>query len=138
MYKTCAALRLMGDNFSPKMVEEKTPIIFTEKNEVGDIGTVGINKNKPIPYGSATLYPPEEVINPENYYSGFDWIIGKLSGIVEIARECGADNIYLDLAVYYKYQCNLAFDPSTLSEIAKANISFWVSCYEDDELEDDF
>lgn len=137
MYKISAALRLMGDKFSPKIVEEKTGITFTEKNEIGDIGTKGMNRGKPIPYGSATLYPPIEVINPEYYYSGFDWIISKLDAVVKISREYGADDIYLDLAVFHKYQCNMAFDPHILAEIAKANIPFWISCYQDDELEDD-
>lgn len=128
----------MGDKFSPKKVEEKTGIIFKEKNEVGDIGTLGINKDKPIQQGSATLYPPKEVISTENYYSGFDWVISKLATVVEASREHGADDIYLDLAVYYKYQCNMAFDPITLAEISKANIPFWISCYEDYKVEDDF
>jgi len=128
----------MGDKFSPKFVEEHTGISFTKKMEIGDIEVTGINKGMPSKYGYATLYPPNEVIDPEYYYSGFDWIISKLGNVVEMSRKYGADDIYLDIAVYHNNSdCLLSFKPESLTEIAKANISFWISCYGDYDDEDD-
>ena len=135
MYKIDARCVISGDAFSPRLAEDRTGIKLSNKEEVGDLGRVGIYRNKPLPYGSAYLYPPKEALSPMNSYAGFDWLIDKLEEVIEIYRDCGADDIYLDLAVYYDEQCNMAFEPETLGKIAKVKIPFWISCYEYDDLD---
>ena len=46
---------LWGKQFSPKAAEEKTGLELSCKVEPGQIGKYGRYKNKPTPYGAASL-----------------------------------------------------------------------------------
>ncbi|MFB5193197.1 hypothetical protein [Alicyclobacillus fastidiosus] len=54
------AFHVAGDTFSPVTAEKNTGLSFFRKSEIGDIGTIGMHKGKPISYGAAELRPPFE------------------------------------------------------------------------------
>ena len=89
-------------------------------------------------YGTAVLYPPMNLsAKSDNCYYELEWIVNALVPNIEIIRDCDAEDIYLDIAVYYVGQCNMAFERSLLKQIADLDIPFWISCYKDyDEKED--
>lgn len=111
MYELCPVLVISGDKFSPKLAEAQLGIVFTTKNEPGELGRRGVLKNKPMTYGSATLCPPDDVSNQSSYYSGFNWLVDILGDVVDVVRGYGAEDIYLDLGVISRTPPNLSFKP---------------------------
>ena len=120
-----------GDNFSPKRAENNLKIKLSDKNEVGDIDNIGRYRDKPIPYGAATLEPPSEYKD----FDGFIWMINTLNpSLIKTFQDYGADDIELHLLYIYEGQCNLAFSPDELTKISQLNIDFTISC---DTIEED-
>ena len=78
------------------------------------------------------MYPTNELINTQDK-SNFEleWLVNALLPHIKTFRDCGAEDIYLDIAVYYITQCNFAFEPQLLKKMADLGIPFWISCYED-------
>lgn len=61
MVKITASIDFWGRRFQPVKAEQQTGILFSQKNEVGEIGKVGRYKDQPIPYGSASFEAPSTV-----------------------------------------------------------------------------
>ena len=130
MVKIRASCRLYGENFSPRLAEERTGLRFTRKNELGDLGQSGRFRGTPIPYGSATLEAPFDTQTKPGNVSPEEWVIDVLSPCIEELRSSGATSIDLDLEVVWQDQCNLAFDAAFLRKVGRLNIGFTLSCYE--------
>ncbi|MFP3389453.1 hypothetical protein [Brevibacillus sp. SIMBA_040] len=126
-----AAVQFSGSTFSPLLVEEKTGLLLSRKLEVGGLATTGPFKGTPSSFGSASLYPPPTLSTSNDVYAELDWIVNELSLHIASIKSSGADDIYLDVAVYYRDQCNFALEPELLRKIADLKIPFWVSCYEE-------
>jgi hypothetical protein len=126
--KVVASCQFWGINFSPKKVEQKTNLIFSQKNEVGDKQNLGPHKGEPCGYGSASLLYPEDT-NEENL--ALEWIVDELTPHIKVIQECGADDIHLDIAIWYIAQCGFAFEPNVLNKVANIKLPLWISCYED-------
>lgn len=124
-----------GENFSPIKAQKITGLVFSKIQELGSLETKGPNKGKPRTLGSAVLYAPNNVDLDLNCYAGLEWIVDNLKDNIKILIECGAEEMYLSIGVFYKYQCNMAFEPYLLNKISDLNVSFWISCYEDNEEE---
>jgi hypothetical protein len=104
---------MRGDNFSPTLLEKETGWILSRKD-----------------LESAVLCPPTSLSNNDNE-AGLKWIVETVGNFKNIVKQCGADESYLDIAVYYIGQCNMAFEPDLLRKISELNVPFWISCYED-------
>ena len=126
-----AAVQFSGSTFSLLLVEEKTGLLLSRKLEVGGLTTTGPFKGKPSSFGSASLYLPPTLSTSNDAYAELDWIVNQLSLHIVSIESSGADDIYLDVAVYYRDQCNFALEPELLRKIADLKIPFWVSCYEE-------
>lgn len=107
-----------------------------QKNEPGDIGTIGPYRGKPIPYGSAdlALLTPNEDIQGDLTID--NPLIQTLIQHHATFRACGATTLYVYLAVGYEDQCNMAFDTKLMKALGECDIELWVSCYERKEEED--
>jgi len=105
---------IRGDNFSPTLLEKKTGWTLSRKK-----------------LKSAVFCPPTSLSNNDNGEAGVEWIVEKVGNYKNILKQCGADDCYLDIAVYYIGQCNMEFEPDLLRKISELNVPFWISCYED-------
>lgn len=126
-----ASCRMSGDNFSPKLLESITGWQLSRKKEIGDSAVVGPSKGTPLTYGMADLSPPEYLNYDDGGVAGLKWVIDAILSGLDTIKESGAEDVYLDIAVYYVGQCNMAFEPEILSKIAALNMPFWISCYEE-------
>lgn len=62
--------------------------------------------------------------------AGLKWIVKKVGAGISTIIQCGAEDNYLDIAVYFEGQCNVAFEP-----ISELKVPFIISCYENNEDE---
>jgi len=120
---------LYGDSLSPKAIEEKTKILFKKKNEPGDIGNTGKYRGTPIPYGSATLQPTDELMQTSSK-EALKWLLGLVKANLDIFRKNGASDVTLDLVVFHDGQCNLEFSVDELRRIAELGLPLTLSTYE--------
>lgn len=105
---------MRGDNFSPALLEKKTGWTLSRKDSYW-----------------AELCPPTILSNNDGGEAGLKWIVENVGDCINTVKQCGAEDNYLDIAVYYIGQCNMAFEPELLREISELNVPFWISCYED-------
>jgi hypothetical protein len=105
---------MRGDNFSPTLLERKTGWTLSRKDSY-----------------LAVLSPPTSLSNNDDREAGLKWIVEKVGDCINTVKQCGAEDNYLDIAVYYIGQCNMAFEPYLLRKISELNVPFWISCYED-------
>lgn len=135
------AFHVTGDAFSPGTAEKNTGLSFFRKSEIGEIGTTGIHKGKPLPYGSAELRPPFEHVYSDHEHTpycdfGLHWMADVLEQHANTFVSCGADpeQMYVSLGVFYQDQCNLSIDPKATRKIGACGIPLYISCYEEDDL----
>lgn len=128
MLRMSAWCILNGETFSPRLAEECTGIQFVRKEEPGDIGVWGQNKDKGNDLGSARIEAPKH----EEYSSAYDerWMVELLETHIDQFRACGATSIVMYLDVEWEAQCNFEFDAGFLARLAKLNIPLAISCYE--------
>ncbi|ANE45877.1 hypothetical protein SY83_05665 [Paenibacillus swuensis] len=130
-----ATCYMTGDKFSPELLQQKTNWQLQSISEVGDVRTLGPSKGKPLTYGAAELRPPDDLPYDDDVEIGLHWVVNAVLPFKKYIIECGADYVYLDIAVYFEGQCNLAFEPELIKKIAALDMPFWISCYEyDDEV----
>ena len=129
--KISVTIRFSGENFSPLQAEKKTGLALSKKNEAGEMGVRGKYKGLPIPYGSGNLEPPPTVENNAKIL----WLASALESTLNKFIQCGAEKPYLYVGYFYKDQCNLTLTKDELAAIAKLNIDFCFSCYENSEQE---
>lgn len=123
------ACHFLGVGFSPQVVMNNTGLHFSKYQEVGSIETVGPHKGKPAKIGSATLFFQDVNLSGSSENDSITFVETLLRHI-EIIREYGAEDIYLDLSVYYKIQCNMSFEPELLKKISELEIPLNISCYD--------
>jgi hypothetical protein len=119
-----------GKNFSPKLASKKTKLVFDESEEVGTIGKLGRYQDKPQPYGASAIRIPDNVKSEKK----IEWLNKKVKPNLSVIRECGATDIYIDVAIYHDGQCNFEFDPAELKLLADLNLPFAISVYEDEKM----
>jgi hypothetical protein len=126
-FEVSAFLLVTGEHFTPRVAEQKG-VIFSEKNEHGDIGRTGKFKNKPIPYGSGKI--EIDISTTENNFLPED--LGRLGkpGLIELLHNCGAEDVALYVNIGYTECCNFELTPTLLMNLAKIGIPVGVSCYE--------
>ncbi|HEX2094161.1 MAG TPA: hypothetical protein VHG28_17290 [Longimicrobiaceae bacterium] len=117
-------LQLLGKSFSPALAERQTGLSFTERNEVGELGTRGKYEGIPLPFGSATLQAPPEVDPSER----LDWILDSVLPHAEALRNLGGMEGWLHSTFYFDAQCNLAYPPGQLQKLSQLGIPYTVSC----------
>ncbi len=61
MIRITTSINFWGSTFQPGRAEQLTGLLFTEKNEVGDIAKTGRYKHQPLPYGAASFNAPNTV-----------------------------------------------------------------------------
>lgn len=128
LIKVNAVFRASGPEFSPDNAERNSGIRFSQKNEPGDIGTIGRFRGNPLPYGSCELNGPK---------TGMDLLVPDPSffeSVEHVARAClaaGATSMLLHLDVAYTEQCNLELSNEFVSALARAGVTITMSCYED-------
>jgi len=118
--------RIQGKSFSPALVERKTGLPLSEKNESGDMGTYGRYRDKPLPYGACVLSAEEPANLP--YGPRLEHLISLLEPHVRTLKECGAEDIVLQMDVCYSAQCNLEFSPTEMRRLACLGVHLAVSC----------
>ena len=130
MVKIYPRITICGDNFSPKKVENDTDMLFSNKNEKGEIAKQGRYKGKPLPYGSADIIPPNTLQGEKQKLL---YIIDKYNKSKNKIKEFDDIDIVFHIDVDYQNQCNLAFDVDILEKIANLKIPVTISCWENDE-----
>jgi hypothetical protein len=112
---------VQGARFSPATAERISGVGLSDKNEPGAIGNVGRYKDKPIPYGSATLesHPPVDL----------DTLLDTLSRCIQAFRDAGAEDITLHCDFFYRGQCNLELSLAQITCLSKLQIPITISCY---------
>jgi hypothetical protein len=131
MYQAKYRIVLYGTDFSPSAASAKTGLAFDQAQESRSIATTGPRKGAPRGYGSANLVARPDLPEADSIRE----LLSRLESGMEAIRSAGADDIYFDAAIYWKQQCNLAYDPDVLLRIGQLGISFWISCYEDSDDE---
>ena len=131
MIKIQPKILFQGESFSPKLAEDKLNIVFSEKLEVNEIATRGRYKDKPLPYGSSVIEPPDNVF----WNDRISWLCDFLTDKIEIIKSCGATSIELSVAYYYVDQCNCYLTKEEISKIFRLQIPLSFSVYEVNDLE---
>ena len=140
MIKIIAAyLKFDGENYSPQSIENKVGKIFSKKNKVGELGTRGKYRDKPLPYGSGTIYFSHEeldnITDEDLLSTSSDTFIQVKENIQLLKMNSDFSKFHLQIA--YDNQCNMDFSPSLLKAISNLEIDLTISCYRDEsEFED--
>lgn len=121
-------ISIVGENFSPMLIEKKGIIQFNQKNEKGDIAKVGRYKGTALPYGSATIVPPADVVGVDDKII---WLIQNIKKHINEINLIVDIDICLHIDVFYKHQCNLVFEPKILSMLSELHIPLTISCWEE-------
>lgn len=126
-------LHLVGDSFSPSAAERETGLVFTSKNEVGDLGKRGRYANLPIPYGAAILEPPDDVPTSQR----LDWLLDHVLPHLETLRRLGGLNGRLHSIFWFDSNCNLEWNSDQLKKLALLGIPYTSSCIQAPEMFED-
>jgi len=122
---------ISGPLFSPSMAESKTGISLINKNEPGEIASMGLFRCKPLPCGDGQLVPDGSAELP--YGGRFEQLVGTIEKHIEELKQCGATEFLLSMDVCYDSQCNLEFTPSEMGRISRLGIPLAISCYSGEE-----
>jgi hypothetical protein len=138
MYKPSYRIVMSGSRFSPAAVVSQTGLELSDAQEPDSIATSGRNKGRPRGYGSAALETRPDLTEPQSLHE----LLVRFEKHATQLRDQGAEEedgtvsasdraIYFDAAIYWKDQCNLAYDADVLLKMGQLGLSFWLSCYED-------
>jgi len=127
MVKINPRCSIQGDRFSPSRVA-LTGVKFKEAHEPGEIGQLGIYRDKPTPYGTATI----SVAEKSGDWGLLDKILDILENNIDSIREAGAEDVILDCDLFHDEQCNFEFTREQLGRIYALNVFFTVSCRSND------
>lgn len=128
MIRIAASVAFWGEAFQPGRAEELTGLVFTGKNEVGDITQTGRYKNQPLPYGWASFEPPAQA------EWKVLWLAQQWAGKIDLVRQCGAEDIHFMVDYLHDGQCNCSLSVEEISAINALSISYWFSVYQVDDL----
>jgi hypothetical protein len=129
MVKIRASCLVLGQNFSPAAFKKRSSVRLVDAHEPGAIGTIGIHRGKPTPYGSASIEVSDKA---EKDWSRFDDLLTVIENCISTLREAGADEITLSCSMFHDGQCNFGFSKEQLRRIAALNIDLPISCYSDE------
>ncbi len=62
------------------------------------------------------------------------WLLDAAHPHIDTLRGLGVTNAYISVGYFWRDQCNLAFSQEELAVLAKMDIAFSISCYEDNEV----
>jgi hypothetical protein len=134
MRKIDCLCHVTGDKFSPSAAEKRTGLVFARKVEPGEIGTSGLHRGEPVPYGYARLeFCNVRSCSAPNFLKWLD----DIRRSIPLFRKEGAEDIDLDFIVAYKAQCNLEAEPQFFLALAQLGIPVSLSCWEDEDLPDE-
>ena len=102
-------------------------VLFSEKKEIGSLGTTGLNKGKPMPYGSASLVSPNKDLDLIEADAEF---FGSLEKLIPACFDVGAESVVFSICCYFADQCNFEFSPQVLASFARLGVTVTMSCYE--------
>lgn len=128
MIRAKVSCNLIGEKFSPGKLEKKIKYIFNDKIEAGDIGSKGRYKDKPIPFGSVEVYPPEDLLY-EHEIAQLEWIIEFLEKNKSQISKNNIDDIRIMVSIFYETQCNMSFDSELLKRIGDLKMDLNISCF---------
>ena len=125
MIRITASIKFWGEAFQPGKTEQLTGMLFTGKNEVGDIAKTGRYKTQPTPYGAASFDAPNEIECTNRVL----WLAQQWAGKIEIAKQCGADTIHFWVGYFYVDQCNCDLSVEEIKAINALSIPYLFSVY---------
>jgi hypothetical protein len=128
MTKEFSYLSLCGTIFSPAQTERETGLVFSMKNEPGEIGERGRYRGKPYPFGHAILKAPDGSEAPTGLDRLLDLALVHVNELKKIDFLEGV--VHVDYA--YNQQCNLEFKPETLAKLARLGFALTITCYQDE------
>lgn len=111
-----------GDAFFPSRVNAP----YSSSHDPGAIGTVGLYRDKPIPYGTADFDAPETESNKIAY------LHQRVQPHLAALRAAGADDFRLHISYAYRDQCGLAYSPEEMRLMAELQCTVAIDCWEDD------
>lgn len=131
MIKLTASIQFRGEVFRPGQAEQLTGLLFTEKNEVGDSAKKGRYKNQPTPYGAASFDVPNEIAWSDRVL----WLARQWTGKIDLARQCGAEDIHFWVGYFYDDQCNCNLSVEEIKAINVLSIPYLFSVYQVNDLD---
>jgi hypothetical protein len=129
MIKIRASCGVNGTCFSPEKFQLLNSVKLTDAHGPGAIGTAGIYRGKPIPYGSATIQVSTKA---EEDWIYLDRLLTVLEGCIDDLRKSGAEEIFLSCSLFHDGQCNFSFSREQLSRLAMLDVDLLISCYTED------
>ncbi len=116
-----------GENFSPKKLQEKTGLFFTDKGEIGEMSEYGYAYTD----GYASLYPSEDY--DDSASDVLDWFLETISEHIEAIRECGVEDLTMWILYPLEGQRNWAFSVEQLKKMGELGMAV---CFSATERED--
>jgi len=125
------SFHMWGQSFSPNQLTENIHFVFTEANEIGEIGVTGPYKGEVSRYGAAIIRPPKDTPPDERLY----WMMTKIfpGHTRKFCQEHGITEAVLYLGVRYKHECCTIFSGSIMQSIGSLGVPVVITCVRDDE-----
>lgn len=123
-------IELWGESFTPSQVDKENGSIFSESQNPGEIGFKGKYRDKPIPFGSATISIKHLSI------SGNEKIKEVCTLYLQNAEKIkasGCTDIYLHLSFFSASQNNFELSEGDISLISKLNCPVTISFIHEEE-----
>lgn len=130
MVTLAASVEIHGVAFSPTKVVEELGDIFSDVTRIGEIGVKGRYKGRKIPYGSASIKPPNDVKESDHIV----WLAHFLSDKIDVIRKNGGEDISISVSYFHDGQCNGALNQEELDKLAALGIPFLFSIYQVEDL----
>ncbi len=134
-FKVNAVILMQGETFSPTRWEHDAGMSCVEKREPGSVFRRGPKVGMPQNFGDAIVDLSKDW--QEMFLGSNPKFWEKLRGVVQIARNIGATDIYIQINVAYSDQCNLSFHPQALMELGSLGIEVGFTAYLIDDEDDD-
>lgn len=128
-----ASCLITGDNFSPKLFENKNSVSFAWANEPGEAVHPGVEGawGMPLKHGSASIKISNK---PEENWGNLMEFLRILESCLTDLKESGAEDIALMMSLFHDGQCNFGFSPEELAIMTRLGITLSISCYGEEAL----
>lgn len=126
MVKIRASCSAIGERFSPLEFEKVASVRLVDSHEPGAIGTAGVYRGKPTPYGAATIEVSDKA---EEDWARFDDLLSLVESCINALRSAGAEEISLSCSLFHDGHCNFGFSHKQLVRIASLKVELTISCY---------
>jgi hypothetical protein len=116
-----------NEHFFPSQIERDLGLIFHDKQDPGDIESVGRNRGKTCLKGFAEIEAPTVFEDKENELGDRNWILNFFKKNSNFLYSKGVEK--MNLRIYYEYdsQCNFDFGIEMLSILVKNKITLSVT-----------